>query len=396
MNDPHKASDNPRVGAALPALQKTLRFGCVVEGATPVGTTYHRRYMQMIEEAQFAEEMGFDFWGTSEQHFLLSVGVSATEVLYAAVAQHTKRMRLRHMIRLLLKFNHPLRIAEQTATLDLVSNGRIELGTGRANTPIQLAGFDVDPDETRAQWAEGFDLIVKAFTQDPVMHEGRFWKMRMPVHLTPKPLQYPHPPLSVAASSVQTMEIAGDKGIGAMATDHFLGWELTEQFANAYKSRIAAPAAPVSTVVNNSLGFLVLPAYIAESDKEARKYGEAEALGFARLLLALYPAMAAGSKDYAYFADVSKYEKHIDDLNFFLETTPGMMVGTPDFFVRQIQRLSDIGYDEVILRIDGANIPHEKLMHAIELLGRYVLPHFKTPTNVITHTLMEGREGGVP
>lgn len=374
-------------------LKKPMRFGCIVEGSVPFGTTYHRRYMQMIDEAVYAEEMGFDFWGTSEQHFLVNFGVGATEVLYAAVSQNTSRIKLRHMVRLLLKFNHPLRIAEQAATLDLVSNGRVELGTGRANTPVQLAGFDVDRNETRAQWEESLELIVKAFVQETVSHQGRFWNVPVPVHLTPKPLQYPHPPLLVAATSVDTLRRAGERGIGAMTMDHFLGWDLVERHAKLYREYIANPADPVSPVVNNSLGFLVLPAYIGETDKEARAYGEQEALAFAKLLVDLYPSMAAGAKDYAYFADVLKYRDHLDDLDFFLETTPGLMVGSPEFFIRQIRRLQDLGYDEVILRIDGSTMSHEQLMRAIKLIGEAVIPEFNNPTNIVRYGLMEG---GVP
>lgn len=390
LSDPMRAGGTTRSGV-VPA--KPMRFGLIVEGSVQIGSTYHRRYKEMIDEAVYAEAQGFDFWGTSEQHFLLSFGVSATEVFYAAVAQHTRRIRLRHMVRLLLKFNHPLRIAEQAATLDLVSDGRVELGTGRANTPVQLAGFDVDRNETRAQWEESFDLIVKAFLQETVTHQGRFWNVPHPVHLTPKPLQYPHPPLYVAATSDETVRTAGQRGIGAMTMDHFLGWELVERHARIYREEIARPSRPASPVINNSLGFLVLPAYIGETDKEARAYGGQEALDFARLLVQLYPAMAKGSKDYAYFADVLEYEKHLDDLDYFLEHTPGMMVGSPDFFIRQIGRLQDLGYDEVILRVDGSSMTHEQLMRGIKLFGEAVIPEFNNPTNIVRHSLMEG---GVP
>ena len=143
-----------------------MKFGLIVEANVPVGLTQHRRYQQMISEAVYAEEAGFDFWGASEQHFMGNIGMSATEVMYAAVAAKTTRIRLRHMIRLLLKFNHPLRIAEQLATLDLISNGRAELGTGRSNSLIALNAFGVSPTETRAQWNESLDIIAKAISDE--------------------------------------------------------------------------------------------------------------------------------------------------------------------------------------------------------------------------------------
>jgi len=368
-----------------------MRFGVIAEGCVPSGMTHHRRYKQMIEEAVFAEQMGFDIWGCSEQHFHGSFGVTATEVLYAAVAQHTTRIRLRHMIRLALKFNHPLRIAEQAATVDLVSDGRLELGLGRSNTPTQLDAFQVNGSETKAQMWESLDIIVKAFTQDEVSHDGEFWTIPVPVPLTPKPLQYPHPPLSVAATSEESITQAAQKGIGVMCMDHYQGWDMVAAHARAYHDNIKSPTMPVSSVINNSLGFLCLPAYCAETDEKAHAEGGPGALEFAQALQVLYAPMAKKSKDYAYFGDVTKFAEKVTDLDYFLETTPSMMVGSPEFFIKQIRRLQELGYHEVILRVDGF-MTHEKLMNSLRLIGEYVIPEFRSPSNIVRHAF----SGGAP
>lgn len=373
-----------------PALQP-MRFGVITEGCVPSGMTHYHRYKQMIVEAAFADEMGFDFWGCSEQHFHGSFGVTATEVLFAAVAQHTTRMRLRHMVRLALAFNHPLRIAEQTATVDLVSDGRVDLGLGRSNTPAQLDAFQVDGGETKSQMWESLDIIVKAFTQETVTHEGKHWNIPVPVPLTPKPLQYPHPPLSVAASSPETIAEAAEKGLGVMAIDHYSGWETVKLHADTYREHIQAPSRPVSSVVNNSLGYLCLPAYCAETDEQAHREGGPGALEFAQALQVLYAPMAKKSADYAYFDDVKQFADKVHDLDYFLETTPSMMVGSPDFFIKQIRRLQNLGYDEVILRVDGF-MSHEKLMKSLRLIGEHVIPTFRNPTNIVQHAF----SGGAP
>ena len=376
------------------ALRKPMRFGMITEATVPHGITYHRRYKQMIDEAVFAEEMGFEFWGCSEQHLLLDLGVSATEVLLAAVARETSRMQMRHMIRLLLKgMNHPLRIAEQAATLDLISDGRCGLGTGRANLHYQLEAFEISSDETRPMWEESLDLIVKAFTQESFTHKGHYWNIKDPVFLTPKSLQYPHPPLYVAATSIPTLEAAGRKGIGAMTTDHYLGWDVAEKNARAYQAQIAKPSNPVSPAVNNCLSFLSIPAFCAETDKEARAAAGEEGLAFAKLLLDAFPEAAKRSKSYAYFADVLKYEKHVGDLDYFLENTPAMLIGSPDFFIKQIRRLQDMGYDEIILRIDGQSVSHEQIMRSIQLIGEHVIPEFNSPDSIVRRSLFVG---GVP
>lgn len=376
------------------ALYQPIRFGLITEGGVPHGISYHRRYAQMIDEAVFAEEMGFEFWGCSEQHGLLDLGISATEVLLAAVARETSRMQMRHMVRLPLKgMNHPLRVAEQAATLDLVSNGRCGLGTGRANLPYQLDAFEIDPNETRPMWEEALDLMVKAFTQESFTHHGHYWHIKDPFCLTPKSLQYPHPPLSVAATSLPTIEAAGRKGIGAMTCDHFIGWELTEKLAKAYKAHIANPSTPVSTVVNNCLSWLAIPAYCGETDAEARAIAGKEALGFAQLLYEHWPAAAKRAESYAYFDEVRKYEKYLGDLDYFLENTPGMMIGSPDYFIRTIKRLQGLGFEEIILRIDAQTIPHEALMRSIRLVGEHVIPEFNNPGCMVHKGLFVG---GVP
>lgn len=131
--------------------------------------SYYDRYWQILEEVQLADQLGWDSFGTSEQHFTPELfTTSAPEVFYAAVAMRTKRLRLRHGIRLLpYRVNHPLRIAEQVAMLDILSNGRAELGTGRGNTLRMLRAFEVDPKESREQWEEALSMIPKMWTQDP-------------------------------------------------------------------------------------------------------------------------------------------------------------------------------------------------------------------------------------
>ncbi|MDF1818345.1 MAG: LLM class flavin-dependent oxidoreductase [Immundisolibacteraceae bacterium] len=382
MDDPNNNTSKPL---------RPMRFGIIAEGCVPSGMTHHRRYKQMIAEAAFAEELGFDIWGCSEQHFHGGFGISSTEVLYGAVAQHTSKIRLRHMIRLGLEFNHPIRTAEQAATVDLVSDGRLELGLGRSNTPAQLDAFGVEAADTKAQMWESMDIIVKAFSQETVSHEGRFWNIPEPVPLTPKPLQYPHPPLSIAATSVESITQAANKGLGVMAMDHYTGWDTVKAHADAYHQHIQSPTDPVTSVVNNSLGFLCLPAYCDETDERAHAVGGPGALEFAQALQFLYAPMAKKSADYAYFNDVTQFADKVNDLEYFLETTPSMMVGSPEFFIKQIRRLQDLGYDEVILRVDGF-MSHEKIMNSLRLIGDYVIPEFRHPHNIVRHAF----SGGAP
>ncbi|MDO8588398.1 MAG: LLM class flavin-dependent oxidoreductase, partial [Armatimonadota bacterium] len=173
-----------------------MRFG-FLSGASSHDLRHDIRYFEVLEEVELAEELGFDFFGAPEQHFLGEYcATSAAECFYGAVAMRTKRIRIRSAITL-LPVNHPIKLAEQAATLDILSRGRYEIGTGRSNTLLQLEPFEIPATETRARWAETLEVMVKAFTQDPFSHEGKYFKIP-PRSLIPKPVQKPHPPLFVA------------------------------------------------------------------------------------------------------------------------------------------------------------------------------------------------------
>ncbi|MGD9765496.1 MAG: LLM class flavin-dependent oxidoreductase [Candidatus Binatia bacterium] len=359
-----------------------MRFGLLQECETPPGTTHHRRYHEVMDEAVWAEDNGFDFWGTSEQHFLVHFStVSAPETFYPAVAMRTKRLRLRHMVVLLpFPFNHPIRVAERAATLDIVSNGRVELGTGRANTLLQIDGFQVPIDETRARWEEGLEIVVKAFLHDPFSHEGRYFKIP-PRSLTPKGVQQPHPPLFMVVQSTESHEVAGRKGLGAISWDMYMGREYWRDCIAAYRQGMRA-GTPISELVTNSIGMTALHAAIAETTDEAVAIGGPSTLGFAGWVIEeLYPALGKRSSTYAYTLSLEKLRSHAHDLDWLRKQTPSIILGDPDYWVARLKEYAEMGADEVIIRLDGQ--PHASIMKQIELLGKYVIPKFKTPRSVV-------------
>jgi len=358
-----------------------MKFAMIVEAHVPPGITHYRRYKQMIDEAVLGEEAGFDFWGASEQHLLGSIGMSSTETMFAAVAMRTHRIRLRHMIRLLLKFNHPITIAEQIATLDLISDGRAELGTGRANNIVALNAFQVDPAETRPQWRESLEVIVKALSGETFSHKGKYWDIAE-CCLTPKALQYPHPPLSVASTSFETTETAGKLGIGCLSFDNYFGWDRVAEAAKVYFKSKEDTSESISSIRNDTLSFLVLPAFCAKTKKEAYEIGGPTVAAILPAIVPLYKMLAEKSKDYGYMAEIVNRMPDFSDLDKVVQHTPGVMLGTPEYFIEQITRLQELGYDEVILRVDGLQ-EHKEIMKSIDLIGNHVIPHFKMPANII-------------
>src|ERR1700743_3323829 len=136
-----------------------------------------RHFLQMMDQVQLAEQVGFKSVWSVEHHFLESFShASAPEVLLSWIAAKTTTMRIGHGVRLLpYPYKHPIRAAEQAATLDLLSQGRLEFGSGRSATAAELGGFGIDPAETRAMWRESLELILKAWTEPVVGAPRRFF-----------------------------------------------------------------------------------------------------------------------------------------------------------------------------------------------------------------------------
>ena len=354
-----------------------MRFGLYQDAMSPSGTVnLHHRYKEQIDEAVFADRMGFDFWGTSEQHFSTGATVSSPETLFAYVAAKTSRLRLRHMVTLLpFAINHPIRVAEHLATLDIVSDGRAELYMGRGNNNQELEAFDVPPSETRSQMWEAIEIIDKALSFDEFEHHGELLDIPRR-RLVPKPLQVPHPPLGIVATSVASSRMAGESGIGIMACDLWMGWEYFQDLIDAYRAAIPT-ANPICGHVNGGLGVATLGAYCDSTMEEAREFGGGRALRSHRYVTDSHPPLAGLSEDYAYMRQIKEREEHIGDLDFLLENSPTSMVGTPDHFIERIQKLQKMGVDEIVMGMDGMG--HEKIIKSIELVGKYVIPEFRNP-----------------
>ena len=357
-----------------------MQFCLEHSGASPPGQyNYYHRYKELVDEAILAERMGFDVWGTTEQHFGTSSTVPSPEVVFPYVAAKTSRIRFRALVTLLpFAFNHPIRVAEQISTLDILSDGRAELGVGRGNTVEEIEGFGISFDDTRPQMWEALEVIEKALTLEEFEHHGELLDLPRR-RLVPKPLQTPHPPISMAASSVPTCRTAGELGIGLMIFDLCLGWEYLQQQIDAYKAGLAA-ANPLCGQVNSTLGVLALSAYCGATPKKAKEEAGDWIMRMHRNVTAGHTALSKRSPDYGYMAKMFDLEKHVGDLDFIKESTPSFLLGTPDDFIERIQKLEKMGVDEIILHIDA--VGHENLMKSIDLIGRYVIPEFKSPQSI--------------
>jgi probable F420-dependent oxidoreductase len=174
---------------------------------------------QILEQVELAEELGFECFWFTEHHFVLYGGpVPNPAVIMAAAAARTSRIRLGSSIAI-LPLHHPVQLAEDYAMVDVASGGRLEFGIGLGNAPRDLQVYGVDPEERRGRFEESLALIKAAWGNERFSHHGRFWNLD-DVALYPRPVQQPHPPLWVAATSKESMQWAGTQGLNVMTVAH--------------------------------------------------------------------------------------------------------------------------------------------------------------------------------
>jgi alkanesulfonate monooxygenase SsuD/methylene tetrahydromethanopterin reductase-like flavin-dependent oxidoreductase (luciferase family) len=351
-----------------------------------------RCYHQALEQVELADRLGYGTVWAVEHHFLTEFAhSSAPEVFLAAASQRTKNIRLGHGVTLLPhKFNHPVRVAERVAALDILSNGRVEFGTGRSSG-FEQAGFEIDPAVSRDMWQESLEIIPRMWTEETFEHDGRFVKIP-PRSIIPKPRQKPHPPMWAAATSPQTWELAGRNGIGILGLTIFVSVPQLAERVRVYREALKQ-AKPVGSFVNDKVGAFTI-VHVAETREEAIADGGADAainyllyafrvLGgfadpsgrgmqreYAGLEVQSTPYRDLISKEYPLIAKMQRGECTFDEL----DAEDMVIVGDVDHCARKVERYRKAGLDHFIALMQADRIPHAKVLRSIELFGKEILP----------------------
>lgn len=341
------------------------------EAICPPGVTWAQRMREIIDEAVVADDCGFHGYAMSEQHFASGEAItSAPEVVLPFVAARTKRMRLRIASVNLLPYNHPVRVIEQMATLDLLSNGRAEMGGARSNNPYTLDAFGVDPSRTREYRDEHLAIIGKGFTEERLEYSGEFYRIP-PRRMAPWPVGRRPPPVHLSATSLESHEEAGAMGTGAMTGLSVLGWEYAQACIDAYR-RGAQSAKPVAGSITKRLALLSVGVNCHRDRQTAKDVTRANTLRFIEVIMDWMTKLAKRSEGYEYFARIEEIRKNMKDLDYLIDTSPYVMAGTPDDIVARCRRLYEMGVDDVLWRIDGMG--HENNIEALRMIGAHVIP----------------------
>jgi alkanesulfonate monooxygenase SsuD/methylene tetrahydromethanopterin reductase-like flavin-dependent oxidoreductase (luciferase family) len=346
-----------------------------------------------LEQIELADSLGFSHVWEVEHHFLEEYShSSAPEVFLAAASQRTHQIRLGHGIVLTApRFNHPARTAERVAMLDLVSNGRVEFGTGESSSAAELGGFGITFEDKRDAWLEGLEVAVRCMTEVPFAGvEGRFVKMP-PRNVVPKPVQKPHPPLWVACSRRDTILLAAEKGIGAL-TFAFIDPEEARHWVHDYYTTLEERGVPVGLAVNPNLA-CVTPMMLHHDEGEAIRRGIEGANFFGYSLGHFYvfgthePGRTNVWEEYlarrsavGYDPEAAARALEQERLGAKLASgdTTGLRgaIGTPNQVREYLRRYEEAGVDQVIFVLQAGRNRHEHIMDSIELFGRDVLPEF--------------------
>jgi len=334
--------------------------------------TEHRYFKSALDQVELQDRLGFDHFWVAEHHFLEEYShSSAPEIFLAACTQRTKQIRLgQGIVQLPPLINHPARVAERIATLDLISDGRIEFGTGEGACPYELDGFHVTLEEKRAMWLEGLQTVTRMMVEEPFGgFSGKY--VNIPVrNVVPKPLQKPHPPLWLACSRHETILTAARLGLGALCFA-FVSPEEAAQWVRDYRATLATECRPVGRAVNPQLA-VVYPFACEKDEAQARELSDANA-GFFTYGLSHY---WMGLNHKPGVTDLwNSYVTRTSEPDLPLGKTD--CVGTPAQVRELLRGFEASGVDEIIFMAQSGKMPHERVCASFELFGREVLPEFK-------------------
>lgn len=355
-------------------MKFSLFFELQPDGTSPAAE--RRVFAECIEQAMLAEELGYHEVWAVEHHGLQEYShCSAPEVLLGFLAGRTKRIRLGHGVTLTpYRYNHPIRVAERIATLDILSEGRVDWGSGKSSSRVEQDAFEINPGELESQWQEAFSMIPRMWRSDVFDWDGTHFHIP-PTAILPKPVQRPHPPIFIACSRPETVELAGKLGVGSLnftaGSDDYLATKV-----RSYRAAIAS-ARGAAGMVNNR--FCCTPtALVLEGDRRACEHGFRGSRFFQESLATYFLSREriVGKLDVSRDSlSNAQLTKAMADRN-----TPGSaltsVIGDPKSAIETIGRFQSASVDELILVMQMGTVPHEIIMESLRTFAEKVMPHF--------------------
>ena len=363
--------------STVPNRGFAMKFGIFYEHQIPRPWNdgdEHKLFQDALTQVELADRLGIDHAWEVEHHFLEEYShSSAPEIFLAAASQRTKNIRLGHGIVLMPPgYNHPARIAERIATLDLVSNGRVEFGTGESASRAELEGFGIDPANRRAMWRETVEQVCNMMAMNPYPgFDGEFFSMPTR-NVVPKPMQKPHPPLWVACSNRETIHLAAQLGIGAL-TFAFIDAAEAKLWVDDYYETFKRECVPIGHGVNPNIAMVTSFSCHPDHDEAVRRGMD----GFRFFQFALGHHYAFGAHTWGRTSIWDHYVHVRDTMGLGVLGGGDGGIGTPEELRQHLRRFAEAGVDQTVFIQQGGNNKHEHICESLELFAAEVMPEFK-------------------
>ena len=348
-----------------------MEFGMFHQFPALPGRSQREAFEEAFAQIDAAERWGLDVMWLAELHFdpqrsLLSAPLS----IASAVAARTNRIKIGIAVQV-LPLCHPLRIAEEGATVDQISGGRLIFGVGRSGLPRTYEDYGISYAESRDRFAEVLDIVEQAWSRPAVSYEGKYYSFRN-ITVAPKPLQQPFPPIRIAAASPDTYPQVGERGLPIFINARYGSFSEFVPEIKRYREAYMAAGHPGRGQV-----FLRVPTYVAETEAQARSEAEESLMHF-------YREQAGRLRDSLSRAGTRAIEgraerlKRIENLTYDEALTGQVLIGTPDIVTERLRMLQEeIGIEGILAELNcGGLIPHERVMSALRLLCEEVMPRF--------------------
>src|SRR5919202_331766 len=329
-----------------------------------------------LDQMVLSESLGFDSVWLTEHHFS-DYGLSAApSVLAATLAARTSRVNIGTAV-YVIPFHNPVRLAEETASLDILSGGRLVVGIGRGNRPLEFVGHQIAQDESRTRMEEGVKVLIAAWTQDKVTFNGRYWRLNnLPVE--PKPVQKPHPPLAVAATSDESITWTARNGWRLLSSGLGTALPTLQRQRRLYREALRARGQPAATIEALARAWVVTRhVYLADSDAQARREAEPHERwyldSFARSLrpdglVGLSEAVRQQANEMVRRATERRWEDLIED---------ALLIGSPATVRQRVAELAEAGGGRVGGWMNFGGLPPDKVRRSMRLFDEEVMPAFR-------------------
>ena len=333
-------------------------------------------FEKLMEQIEYAEELGYDSVWLTEHHFS-QYGRPAVPTIAGYAVARTSRIRVSTAV-VVLPFHHPLRVAEDWATIDHLSKGRIDVGIGRGNQPAEFKAMGVPYDEAEQRFSEALEILRLAWTEERFSYDGRFWQVPE-VSVQPKPYTKPHPPLWQAAVSDYTVKKIIDRGINGLIGPYLCPYDtLKTQYFDVWHQQVAASGRDDLRMAHNEF------VYVGESDRQVKADIEEYAIWYIRTAAKIWGERDRSKvpEQYANYTDVLEY---FDSVPFSEIYDRLGMFGTPDAVAEKIRWMRDEGGVDYLLNFMWfGGFEQEKALRNMELFAKEVMPRFADSAELTT------------